>query len=75
MAGIHLPFDNNWQPWRGLCCPGTRTEKLDIRECKDRLSVANCVFIGGAATRFVELGLGKQVTKKQTIKYIDEVLE
>lgn len=57
-------------------CPcRTRTEKLNIRECKDRLPVANCVFIGGAATRFEEIGLGKRVTKEQTIKYIDEVVE
>jgi Pyruvate/2-oxoacid:ferredoxin oxidoreductase delta subunit len=57
-------------------CPcRTRTEKMDIRECKDRLPVANCVFIGGAAARFEELGLGKRVTKEQTIKYIDEVVK
>ena len=57
-------------------CPcRTRTEKLNIRECKDRLPVANCVFIGGAAARFEEIGLGKRVTKDQTIKYIDEVVE
>jgi ferredoxin len=57
-------------------CPcRTRTEKLDIRECKDRLPVAHCVFIGGAAARFEELGLGKRVTKEQAINYIDEVVE
>ena len=57
-------------------CPcRTRTEKMDIRECKDSLPVANCVFIGGAATRFEEIGLGKRVTKEQTIKYIDEVVK
>ncbi|MBW1710690.1 MAG: 4Fe-4S dicluster domain-containing protein [Deltaproteobacteria bacterium] len=57
-------------------CPcRTRTEKLDIRECKDRLPVANCVFLGRAAVRFEELGLGKRVTKEQAIAYIDEVVE
>lgn len=57
-------------------CPcRTRTEKMGIRECADHLPVASCVFIGGAATRFVELGLGVQVTKQQTIDYIDEVVE
>jgi ferredoxin len=57
-------------------CPcRVRTEKLEIRECKDRFPVANCVFIGGAAERFIELGLGNRVTKEQAIKYIDEVVE
>jgi ferredoxin len=57
-------------------CPcRTRTEKLDIRECKDRLPVASCVFIGGAANRFEELGLAKRVTKEQAIDYIDEAVE
>ena len=57
-------------------CPcRTRTEKLDIRECKDRLPIASCVFIGGAAVRFEEHGLGKRVTKEQAINYIDQVVE
>ena len=57
-------------------CPcRTRTEKMGIRECKDRLPVASCVFIGGAARRFEDLGLGKRVTKEQAISYIDEVVE
>lgn len=57
-------------------CPcRTRTEKLNIRECKDRFPVANCVFIGGVAAHFEKIGLGKRVTKEQTIKYIDEVVK
>ena len=57
-------------------CPcRVRTEKMGIRECKDRLPVASCVFIGGAAERFIDLGLGDRVTKEQAIKYIDEVVE
>jgi len=57
-------------------CPcRTRTEKMGIRECADHLPVANCVFIGGAAKRFIGLGLGKKVTKQQAIDYIDEVVE
>ena len=56
-------------------CPcRVRTEKMGARECADRLPVASCVFIGGAANRFEELGLGKRVTKEQTIDYIDEVV-
>jgi len=57
-------------------CPcRTRTEKMGIRECKDTLPVASCVFIGGAARRFEEIGLAKRVTKQQTIDYIDEAVE
>ncbi len=57
-------------------CPcRTRTEKMGIRECADHLPIACCVFIGGAADRFIELGLGKPVTKRQAIDYIDEVVE
>lgn len=57
-------------------CPcRVRTEKMGIRECADHLPVASCVFIGGAAERFIDIGLGKKVTKQQTIDYIDEVVE
>jgi len=57
-------------------CPcRVRTEKMGIRECADHLPVASCVFIGGAADRFIEIGLGKAVTKQQTIDYIDEVVK
>lgn len=57
-------------------CPcRVRTEKMGIRECADHLPVASCVFIGGAAERFIDLGLGTPVTKQQTIDYIDEVVE
>ena len=57
-------------------CPcRTRTEKLDIRECKDAFPVGACIFIGKTAVRFEELGLGKRVTKEQTIDYLDEMVE
>ncbi|MCP4751315.1 MAG: 4Fe-4S dicluster domain-containing protein [Proteobacteria bacterium] len=54
-------------------CPcRTRTEKLGIRECSDKFPVASCVFVGPAANRFEKIGLGKRITKKETIEYIDE---
>jgi Pyruvate/2-oxoacid:ferredoxin oxidoreductase delta subunit len=57
-------------------CPcRTRTEKLEIRECKDHFPVGTCIFIGKAALRFEELGLGKRVTKEQAIAYLDEMVE
>ena len=57
-------------------CPcRTRTEKLGIRECKDQLPVASCIFIGSTATHFEKLGLGKRVTKEQALAYLDEAVE
>ena len=57
-------------------CPcRTRTEKMDIRECKDRFPVGACIFIGRAAERFMDLGLGKRVTKQQAIEYLDRMVE
>jgi ferredoxin len=56
-------------------CPcRTRTEKLGIRECKDKLPVATCIFIDRAAKRFIDLGIGKKVTKEQAVKYLDEAV-
>ncbi len=57
-------------------CPcRTRTEKMEIRECRDRFPVAACIFIGGAAKRFMDLVLGKRVTKDQAIEYLDKMVE
>jgi Pyruvate/2-oxoacid:ferredoxin oxidoreductase delta subunit len=57
-------------------CPcRTRTEKMGIRECKDQLPVASCIFIGKIATHFEKLGLGKRVTKQQALAYLDEAAE
>jgi ferredoxin len=57
-------------------CPcRTRTEKLDIRECRDRFPVASCIFIGSTARLFMRTGLGKRVTKEQAITYLDEMVE
>jgi len=57
-------------------CPcRTRTEKLDIRECRDRFPVASCIFIGNNARFFMNIGLGKQITKEQAISYLDDMVE
>ena len=57
-------------------CPcRTRTEKLGIRECKDKVPVAACIFIDRAAKRFIDLGMGKQVTREQAIQYLDQAVE
>ena len=57
-------------------CPcRTRTEKLDIRECRDRFPIGNCIFIDGAARHFEKLGMGSRVTKGQAIQYLDDMVE
>lgn len=57
-------------------CPcRTRTEKLDIRECRDKFPVGSCIFIGGTARHFEKLGLGHRVTKEQAIQYLDDMVE
>lgn len=57
-------------------CPcRTRTEKLGIRECKNKFPIAACVMMGAAAQHFEMIGLGKRVTKQQTIEYFDEMVE
>ena len=57
-------------------CPcRTRTEKMGIRECKDRYPVASCIFLGPVALHFEMLGIGKMVTRQQAVKYFDEMVE
>jgi len=55
-------------------CPcRTRTEKMGIRECRDRFPIASCIFIGAGAKLFTKLGLGKMVTREQALSYFDEM--
>jgi len=55
-------------------CPcRTRTEKLEIRECKDKFPIGACIIPGDNGRKFVDLSMGKSVTKEQTIKYLDEM--
>jgi len=57
-------------------CPcRTRTEKMGIRECHDKFPIGACIIPGDNGRKFVELGLGKGVTKEQAIKYMDEMQE
>jgi ferredoxin len=57
-------------------CPcRTRTEKMGIRECKEKYPVATCIFIGMAAVHFSDLGLGRRISKEQAIDYVDEMVE
>jgi formate hydrogenlyase subunit 6/NADH:ubiquinone oxidoreductase subunit I len=57
-------------------CPcRTRTEKLGIRECKDKFPIGACIFIGRTATHFQDIGLGKKVTKEKAIEYLDQMVD
>jgi ferredoxin len=57
-------------------CPcRTRTEKLDIRECRDKFPIGNCIFIDGTARHFEKSGLGSRVTREQAIQYLDGMVE
>ena len=55
-------------------CPcRTRTEKMGIRECKEKYPLAACIFLGPAALHFEMMGLGKRVTRQQAVAYFDEM--
>jgi Pyruvate/2-oxoacid:ferredoxin oxidoreductase delta subunit len=57
-------------------CPcRVRTEKMDIRECRDKFPVGSCIMIGGTARYMENAGLGKRVTKEQAIEYLDKMVE
>jgi ferredoxin len=57
-------------------CPcRTRTEKMGIRECKGTFPVASCLFLGLPAKLMVGRGEGKQVTRDEARKYLEESRE
>lgn len=57
-------------------CPcRTRTEKMGIRECKDKFPVASCLFVGMHAMLMAMRGEGKQVTREEAEKYLGEMRE
>jgi ferredoxin len=54
-------------------CPcRTRTEKMEVRECKDT-PVGCCIMLNTAASFFENAGLGKNANKEETIKYFDQM--
>jgi len=57
-------------------CPcRERTEKLGIRECKERNPIGTCIMLGLMGYAFEGMGLGRRVTKKQAKDYLDEMME
>ncbi|MBT6615461.1 MAG: hypothetical protein HOB38_25430, partial [Deltaproteobacteria bacterium] len=57
-------------------CPcRVRTEKMDIRECRDKFPIGSCIMIGSTARYMENAGLGKRVTKEKAIEYLDKMVE
>ena len=62
------------EPLALVPCPcRTRTEKLGIRECKDRFPIGACIMGGTSAFYFQAIGVGRTVTAEQAKKYFDEM--
>ncbi|PKN37720.1 MAG: hypothetical protein CVU62_08325 [Deltaproteobacteria bacterium HGW-Deltaproteobacteria-2] len=57
-------------------CPcRERTEKLGIRECRERNPIGSCIMLGFMGQAMEGMGLGRQVTKKQAKDYLDGMME
>lgn len=54
-------------------CPcRNRTEKMGVRECKDKFPVASCLFIGTPAMLMATQPAGKQVSREEAKEYLEE---
>jgi len=57
-------------------CPcRTRTEKMGVRECRDKFPVASCIMMGPAALHFEMLELGNRVTRQEAVEYFNKMQE
>ncbi|KQC09573.1 MAG: hypothetical protein APR62_02305 [Smithella sp. SDB] len=57
-------------------CPcRERTEKLGIRECKERNPIGSCIMLGLMGQAMEGMGLGRPATKKQAKDYLDAMME
>ncbi len=57
-------------------CPcRTRTEKMGIRECKDKNPVASCIMMNMTAVAMKSLRYGETVTREEAKKYLDEMMK
>ena len=55
-------------------CPcRSRTEKMGTRECKDKYPVASCLVVGLPGMLFVARGEGRQVSREEADKYVEEM--
>jgi len=57
-------------------CPcRTRTEKMGIRECKDRNPVGSCIMMNMTAVAMESMHLGVPATREEAKKYLDEMMK
>ncbi|MCP4130076.1 MAG: hypothetical protein GY754_03565 [bacterium] len=57
-------------------CPcRTRTDKLGVRECKEKFPIAHCLMLGVSSMHFESIGMGKKVSKPEAVSYIKEMIE
>ncbi|MBN1470233.1 MAG: 4Fe-4S binding protein [Syntrophaceae bacterium] len=55
-------------------CPcRTRTDKMGIRECKEKNPVGYCIMTEMSVLYFEQAGIGKKITANDAIKYLDEM--
>lgn len=55
-------------------CPcRTRTEKMGVRECKDKNPVASCIMLEDSASYFQAIGRGRKIDTEEAKKYFDEM--
>ena len=57
------------------CLCRTRTEKMGVRECRDKFPVASCIMMGPAVLHFEMLDPGKRVARQEVIEYFDKIQE
>jgi len=55
-------------------CPcRNRTEKMGVRECKDKYPVASCLVLGLPALLFITRGEGKEISRREAERYVEEM--
>ncbi len=57
------------------CSCRTRTEKLGIRECKEKNPVGYCIMLGSSANYFQSISLAIQISKLEANQYVDDMLK
>jgi len=57
-------------------CPcRSRTDKLGVRECKDKFDIGYCLMIGFSAIHFQSIGMGQKVTKDEAVNYVKDKID
>lgn len=59
-----------------LPCPcRLRTERLGLRECRDKHPIGACLVVGAMAVGVAAMGWGKQISREEAERHIDEMRE